>query len=153
VHCLAAALAKGWDLEGTPWPLPNVHLGVSVEDQHWADIRIPALLNTPAAIRFISAEPLLGHVRLAPGWLLGNPRLDWVIAGGESGPGARPCELDWLWSLRAGCATTGVPFFCKQLGSVLGRQLGAGAKGGDWDRWPEDLRVREFPRSAEAVAA
>jgi protein gp37 len=132
-----------------PWPLPNVWLGVSAEDQHWADIRIPALLGSPAAVRFISAEPLLGHVRLAPDWLLGHSGLDWVIGGGESGPGARRCELDWLQSLRNGCAAAGVPFFCKQLGSVLGRELGAGSKGGDIDRWPEDLKVREFPGAAE----
>ena len=136
-----------------PWPLPNVWLGVSAEDQKWADIRIPALLNTSASVRFISAEPLLGHVRLAPHWLLGRPGLDWVIGGGESGPGARRCELDWLQSLRNGCAVAGVPYFCKQLGSVLGLEIGAGPKGGDWDAWPEDLRVREFPRVTTGTTA
>ncbi len=164
---------------GEGWPLPNVWLGVSVEDQKWADIRIPALLDTPAAVRFLSCEPLLGPVKLpiieeydgctcgvgpagyygmhergcgtepGPAW----DRLHWVIAGGESGPGARPCEMGWLRSLRNQCAEVGVPFFCKQLGTVLGRQAGAGRKGGDWDAWPEDLKVREFPRTAEAVAS
>lgn len=140
------------------WPLPNVWLGVSVEDQKRADVRIPALLDTPAAVRFISAEPLLGPVSL---WHLIDPKgsgveepreLDWIIAGGESGPGARPCELDWLRALRDQCEWSGSAFFLKQLGKTLGRELGAGPKGGNWDTWPEDLRVRKFPRT-EAVLA
>ncbi len=153
VLCLAAAATRGWDPEGVPWPLPNVWLGVSVEDQKWADVRIPALLKTPAAVRFISAEPLLGPVDLT--WLRGIDALDhglsWVIAGGESGPGARPCDLRWLRALAWQCERAEVPFFCKQLGTVLGREIGAGRKGGDWEAWPEDLKVREFPRVAEAV--
>jgi protein gp37 len=164
---------------GEGWPLPNVWLGVSVEDQKWADIRIPALLQTPAAVRFLSCEPLLGPVKLpfieeydgctcgtgpagyygmhehgcgtepGPAW----DRLHWVIAGGESGSGARPCELGWLRHLRNQCAEVGVPIFVKQLGAVLGRQHDAGPHGADWDQWPADLRVREFPRIAEAVPA
>ena len=138
------------------WPLPNVHLGVSAEDEKWAGIRVPALLDTPAAVRFVSAEPLLGPIRMRASLLVGcalDPPdgIGWVIAGGESGPGARPCELDWLRSLRDQCADADVPFFCKQLGSTLGRQLGAGRKGGDWEAWPEDLRIRQFPRTTEAV--
>lgn len=153
---------------GEGWPLPNVWLGVSAEDPHWADIRIPALLETPAAIRFVSAEPLLGPVTLFPGkWLppLGGgskvnlsrpweepgPSLDWVIVGGESGPGARRMAEGWTRNLVDECVETGTPVFVKQLGSVLGRQLGAGPKGGDWEKWPEDLRVRQFPRTAESV--
>ena len=176
------AEGKSLDPAGWQWPLANVWLGVSAEDQHWADIRIPALLDIPAAIRFVSAEPLLGPIDLQ-GELWGGcdeagPALshhgysmrtdygtgveydcdhefgiDWVIAGGESGPAARPCELEWLRSLRDQCAEWSVPFFCKQVGSVLGRELGAGAKGNHWDAWPEDLRVREFPRIAEGVPA
>lgn len=73
-----------------PWPLPNVWMGVSVETQQWADIRIPALLRTPAAVHFLSCEPLLGPVTLNPEWLEpGWPRVAWVIVGGESGPGHR----------------------------------------------------------------
>ena len=315
------------------WPLRNVHVGVSAENQKWADIRVPALLATPAAVRWISAEPLLGPInlslwfgdgdgvsaepgerslrggpagrigdrsarpsledcgpagsalvgRLAPdsvrapacgerhgqispgprdvrgpsgarpgtspgmaalqrsdtggpdhqsqewssrrelagepgaghvsgagdprsagiapraagseraaqrdgeadygagaGDLLapglggaaggdrgglrrgdaddledrtGRPSISWLVAGGESGPGARPCELAWLRQLRDQCAETATPFFCKQLGTVLGREIGAGIKGGDWGAWPEDLRVREFPLAAEQVPA
>ena len=86
-----------------------------------------------------------------PGPAWGN--LHWVIAGGESGPGARPCERAWLRSLRRQCAEAGTPLFIKQVGSVLGRQIGAGAKGGDWDFWSEDLRIRQFPQASEAVSA
>lgn len=102
------------------WPLPNVILGVSVENQATADERIPDLLATPAAVRAISAEPLLGPVRLpivhafgpVPKW--DGPRIDWVIAGCESGPGSRPCDVAWLRSLRDQCGAARVPFFLKQ---------------------------------------
>lgn len=123
------------------WPLPNVWLGVSAEDQHWADVRIPVLLDTLAAVRFVSAEPLLGPIdffgTLVDGhrprlnyWLTGRPgfdgpdreltvgpRLDWVIAGGESGPGARPMHSDWVRQIRDACAHAEVPFLFKQWGS------------------------------------
>jgi len=103
-----------------PGPLPNVWLGVSVENQKWADIRIPALLDTPAAVRFLSCEPLLGPVDMR--WRVGLPRYDaprihWVIAGGESGPGARPMHPDWARSLRDQCTAAGIPFHFKQWGS------------------------------------
>jgi protein gp37 len=113
-------------------PLPSVWLGVSVEDQHWADIRIPALLETPAAVRWVSAEPLLGAVDLSrwlgretivgifegvDGWENVEGRgITWVVCGGESGPGARPMHPDWARSLRDQCVAAGVPFFLKQLG-------------------------------------
>jgi protein gp37 len=109
-----------------PWPLPNVHLGVSVENQATADQRIPLLLQTPAAVRFISAEPLLGPVELTavpeidlPGVAVGTPLLHWVIVGGESGAGARPMHPDWARSLRDQCTAAGVPFFFKQWGEWL----------------------------------
>ncbi|MFJ1653456.1 phage Gp37/Gp68 family protein [Streptomyces sp. NPDC088337] len=110
------------------WPLRNVHLGVSVEDQQWANIRVPVLLDTPAAVRFLSCEPLLGPVDLSrlrphvcgrgPGgvcerWIHG---IDWVIVGGESGPRARPMHPDWARSLRDQSVAAGVPFFFKQHG-------------------------------------
>ncbi|HMM95338.1 phage Gp37/Gp68 family protein [Phycicoccus sp.] len=104
------------------WPLPNVWVGVTVEDQTRADLRIPALLQTPAAVRFLSAEPLLGPVDLTR-WLdveveCGRrpDALDWVIAGGESGPGARPMHPDWARSLRDQCTAAGVAFLFKQWG-------------------------------------
>ena len=115
------------------WPLPNVWLGVTCEDQQRADERIPLLLQCPAAVRFVSCEPLLGPVDLGircnvPGMdcvdcpapecsLRGNERqVDWVICGGETGPGARPMHPDWARSLRDQCKAAGVAFFFKQWG-------------------------------------
>ena len=111
------------------WPLPNVWLGVSVEDQTTADERIPALLRSPAVVRWISAEPLLGEVDLrsvvmpdgdALGAVLYNDGeaagLDWVVVGGESGPKARPMLPDWARTLRDQCAEAHVPFLFKQWG-------------------------------------
>lgn len=106
-----------------PWPLPNVMLGVSVEDQETADYRIPRLLQTPAAARFISCEPMIGPVDLT-GWLStdGGPRIDWVIAGGESGPNARPMHAAWVRAIRDQCLSADAPFFFKQWGEyVTGR--------------------------------
>lgn len=97
------------------WPLPNVWLGVSTENQKWADIRIPALLDTPAAIRFISAEPLLGRINLRREWGWG-PGIDWIIVGGESGPGARPMHPDWARALRDQRSVVGAAFLFKQWG-------------------------------------
>ena len=108
------------------WPdvLPNVWLGVSVEDQAAADERIPLLLQTLAAVRWISAEPLLGRIDLSPWWKVDTSRpslidgaMDWVVAGGESGPKARPSHPDWYRSLRDQCQVTSVPFFFKQWGN------------------------------------
>lgn len=134
------------------WPLPNVWLGVSAEDQTRADERIPHLLATPAAVRFVSLEPLLGPIDILPHLFIYthednarldsdedlhasplpwrdpattpaadicSPRLDWVIAGGESGHGARPSHPDWFRSLRDQCAAAEVPFFFQQWGEHL----------------------------------
>jgi protein gp37 len=120
------------------WPLPNVWLGVSAEDQTRADQRIPDLLATPAAVRFVSLEPLLGPVDLRQsiytdevgitrrGYLRDaedpddyhywGPKLDWVIVGGESGPDARPMHPAWARLARDDCAAAGVAFFFKQWG-------------------------------------
>lgn len=95
------------------WPPPNVWLGVSAEDQQRADERIPDLVNTPAHVRFVSLEPLLGPIEL-DGQALAY--LDWVIVGGESGPDARPMHPDWARSLRDQALAAGVPFFFKQWG-------------------------------------
>lgn len=136
------------------WPLQNVWLGVSVEDQARADERIPLLLDTPAAVRWISAEPLLGPIDLTmlcdgnsfwsathglryhdvpddtPPYSEPKPKLDWVVAGGESGPGTRPMHPDWARHLRDQCAAAGVPFLFKQWGSWAPRNewaVGSGA--------------------------
>ncbi|RFC65037.1 phage Gp37/Gp68 family protein [Fulvimarina endophytica] len=110
------------------WPLPNVWLGVSVEDQTRADERIPILLDTPAALRWISAEPLLGPLDFCKTsaamtfpnhpWRNGPilQGIDWIVAGGESGPGARPMHPDWIRSLRDQCEAAEVPFLFKQWG-------------------------------------
>lgn len=120
------------------WPLPNVWQGVSVESQRWADIRIPALRQTPAAVRWLSLEPLLGSIDLRP-HLDG---IDWVVVGGESGPGARPMHPDWARSLRDQCTAAGVPFFFKQWGEYrFGERVGKKAAGRvldgrTWDDYP-----------------
>ena len=125
-----------------PWPLPNVWLGVSVENQAAADKRIPLLLQCPAAVRWVSAEPLLGPVDFSfntdtchcgehvnHGWdggHLGVPivssylieGIDWVVVGGESGRSARPCDVSWVRGVVEQCAGAGVPVFVKQLGAV-----------------------------------
>jgi protein gp37 len=108
------------------YPLPNVWLGVSVEDQKAADERIPLLLQVPAAVRWLSCEPLLGKIDLD--YIPRNDfkdddtfpeGIDWVVCGGESGPGARPMHPDWARSLRDQCNTAGVPFFFKQWGEWM----------------------------------
>lgn len=110
------------------WPWPNVWLGVTVENQEEADRRIPILMNLPASRRFLSCEPLLGPVDLwSPRYQNPNGGLtgavtswaggvDWVIAGGESGPGARASHPDWFRDLRDQCAAVGTPFLFKQWG-------------------------------------
>jgi protein gp37 len=174
------------------WPPPNVWLGVSVENAPAVDERIPELLAAPAALRWISAEPLLGPISVM-GYLPGHlpvhsgAKLDWVVIGGESGPGARLCRPSWIRSIVRQCRAALVPVFVKQLGAHVvdrndagfdgsepkawpdgteadrwdldpGRQYqGADArilledrKGGDPAEWPEDLRIRLYPQTAEA---
>lgn len=101
----------------TNWPI-NVWLGTTAENQRWANRRIPVLLEHDAAIRFVSAEPLLGAIDMAE-WL-GRPgmpnTLNWVIAGGESGPKSRPMNPGWVVDLRDQCADAAVPFHFKQWG-------------------------------------
>lgn len=121
---------------GWQWPLPNLWLGTSVEDQKTADERIPLLLQTPAAVRWISAEPLLGPIDLSA-YMGVTPNItgereqrysiiDWVVVGGESGPRARPMYPDWARSLRDQCVAVGVPFFFKQWGEYLATPHGIG---------------------------
>lgn len=139
VRCAIGDRRTDGSWHGTPrpkWPLPNVWLGVSVENQKWAQIRIPALLKTPAAVRWLSCEPLLGPIALSPflhyrpiGENLVDapltpagaractlPALDWVVVGGESGPGARPMHPDWARALRDECKTADIPYLMKQWG-------------------------------------
>lgn len=167
---------------GITFPLPNVWLGVSTERQQEANERIPLLLQTPAAIRFISAEPLLGPINLRsfPSWsslhaglgysvdaLTGTwkdgtrrlistaPKLDWVIVGGESGTGARPMDPEWALSLRDQCQAAGVPFFFKQWGSHVPETRGR------YRRVPKSVAGRlfdgiehnGFPKTASAAVS
>jgi len=124
---IAAMYALGAVHAAIPWPLPHVWAGVSAEDQPRADERIPDLLATLAPVRFVSAEPLLGPIDFTSmprksGEGLMRPldgrfrTLDWIIVGGESGPGARPMHPDWARSIRDQCVDAGVPFFFKQWG-------------------------------------
>ncbi|HKH29062.1 MAG TPA: DUF5131 family protein [Sphingomicrobium sp.] len=171
-------------------PLPNVWLGVSCEDHRRADERCSHLLRTPAAVRFVSAEPLLGPIdftrlsitdpkppRLSYGydalrgavspWLEGqrqadladpaNPRLDWIIVGGESGHGARPFVLGWGKDIVRQCQQAGTKVFVKQVGSNPTnregeRHIARDRKGGDIAEWPAELQVRQMPEARHDVA-
>lgn len=157
-------MTRRWSEQYEEGWLDNVWIGTSVENQEYADKRIPELLRIPARIRFLSCEPLLGPVDLedlayeaaGPAWAGYNPLIDWVIIGGESGPGSRPFELDWGISLVKQCKGASIPVFMKQLGSkpvldCYGYKT-LDKKGGNPDEWPEELRVREFP-TLEGVAA
>ena len=162
----------------------NIHVGVSVENQKAADERIPLLLQTPAAVRFLSCEPLLGPVYLTRLFLPDqsgfwnaldgrltckaktnkgqefwaetdkpiSPHVDLVIIGGESGHGARPCDLSWIRSLIAQCKAASVSVFVKQLGksyfsgdSNHTHYFSNDKKGGNMEEWPIDLRIRDLP--------
>lgn len=156
--------------------LPNVWLGVSAESQQEADARIPDLLATPAAVRFVSAEPLLGPIdftkikgvnacpdqspcrKCREDGGIGHPDrylhgLDWIIVGGESGPGARPMVLSWAKDIVLQCKAAGVPVFVKQLGAEPTNREGERCphiiqkKGADVSEWPAELRVREWPHA------
>ena len=143
---------------GAPWPLPNVWLGVSIENRKFVE-RADLLRAAPAAVRFISAEPLLGPLifdelemevdtgALCACWQDGHvgPELDldgidWLICGGESGPGRRRMDLDWARDLRDACEVSDTAFFLKQLGGPH--------SGTRMEDLPEDLRIRQMPRPA-----
>jgi len=189
------------------WP-KHVWIGTSVENQETAQQRIPFLLQVPAKIRFLSCEPLLGPTwpnylkigehrdmlrlpkladRFNPMHRAGRSRIEWVIVGGESGPDARQCRVEWIRTIVQQCSMDKLPCFVKQMGSVPTLTPGEGPtatkaamhereqaltwpegtmfgnptgdtklnglvvrlkdrKGGDMDEWPDDLRVRQFPR-------
>lgn len=142
------------------WPLPNVWMGVSVETQKWADVRIPILLATPARVRFLSCEPLLGPVDLNTALALGyyyedktgtrrhQRAVDWVIVGGESGHGARPMHPDWVRALRDQCQTAGTAFHFKQWGEWVETANGTTIAHGDGET---TTRRIPLPRGAVRV--
>jgi len=111
------------------WPA-NVWMGVSVERQDYVS-RIEDLRDTGAAVKFLSLEPLLGPLRDVH--LAG---IDWVIVGGESGPGARPMDEQWVLDIRTQCRSAGVPFFFKQWGGFNKKKSGRLLEGRTWDEWP-----------------
>ncbi len=157
------------------WPLANVWLGTSASTQRDLDAAVPHLLRCPAAVRFLSLEPLVEGVDLDQ-WvfnrradiqkLMNGPMacnfhqadamvadaLDWLIVGGESGKGARPCNVDWIRSVVQQCAEARVPCFVKQLGMWVAqgdrRIMLREHKGGNPDEWPEEIRVRQWPEVA-----
>lgn len=135
----------------------HIWLGVSTENQQCADERIAELIQIPC-VRFLSVEPLLGPVDLLYSAFNGvdplasMPGIHWVIVGGESGPKARPCNIEWIRDIVRQCKGAGVPCFVKQLGASVRACDGSvfpidfnHTKGGDIAEWPDDLRVREFP--------
>jgi protein gp37 len=123
----------------------NLWLGISAENQKWFDVRQPYLESTKSTVKVLSLEPLLGPIdisrfaspdRIFPGW---------VIIGGESGPGARPCEPEWIRQIVKQCRWANMPVFVKQMGTHWAKQQGYKGKGNNPIQWPIDLRVREFP--------
>jgi protein gp37 len=128
---------------------PNVWLGVSVENQETADERIPLLLQTPAAVRFLSCEPLLGPVDLGNLVFTGDYEvgLHWLIIGGESGPHARYMNPEWAIELEDESRSLGIPVFVKQMGSAWAKARSGyrDLKGANPKWWPTELRVREMP--------
>lgn len=131
------------------WPLPNLWVGVSVENQRWADIRIPYLSRTPAAVRWLSCEPLIGPLELGDRLREAQAAVDWVVVGGESGHGARPMRVEWARSLERESARAGVPYYFKQAGAVLAAEWGIKGKGNKPAEWPEEF-PREFPLAVAA---
>jgi len=118
-----------------PWPA-NVWMGVSIENRRWAK-RADCIRRVPAAVRFVSAEPLLGPLAEA----IDLTGVDWLIAGGESGPRHRPVRLEWLRDLRDLCLTEGVPFFLKQIGGRSPRSGGRSLDGFEWSQMPDAPRL------------
>lgn len=124
-----------------PWP-SNVWMGVSVENSDFT-YRVMDLSTVPAAVRFLSVEPLLGPVPRLP-----LKHVDWVIVGGESGPKARPCNVEWVRAIRDRCASAGVAFFFKQWGGKRKKVTGRTLDGKTWDEYPVARPGRARRRAA-----
>ena len=139
----ARLLAEQWDRIPS-----NIWVGSTIENQEWADKRLPHLLEVEAAIRFVSVEPQLGPVDLRPYLGQGSGKINWVICGGESGAGARGWTdmLGWYRSLRDQCAEAGVPFFFKQWGRFMqeGEQIYR-LRGKNPDNLLDGLRWEQYP--------
>ncbi len=170
-ECRAANAIVGCLGEGhnVGWPMRNLWLGVTVEARSVAK-RIWTLLKTPAMWRWVSLEPLIAPVDLdaieamCATWRRGltiGIYLDWVTVGGETGPGARPCQVEWIRKIIDQCQASQVPVWVKQLGSqacrldehgTLRLKLGLGGGAKDMAAWPPNLRVRELPADLAAIA-
>lgn len=138
---MGKARATTWP-EDEIWP-QHVLLGVTVENQKAADTRVPILLEVPGRCnRFLSVEPMLGPVNLYNIYCF-RDGISWVIAGGESGPGARPMKMEWARSLRDQCEVAAIPFFFKQNSGITSR---------DRHTIPDDLMIREFPKLSKGVS-
>jgi protein gp37 len=118
------------------WPLPNVWIGTSIEANEYC-WRADELRRIPVAVRFLSCEPLLGPLDS-----LDLAGIDWVIVGGESGPGHRPVNLDWARDIRDRCVALGVPFFFKQVGGATLKVGGRHLDGRTWDQYPRPSAKR-----------
>jgi protein gp37 len=133
----ARALGYTFDYEGVPllsWPIPNIGLGVSAENQEHADERIELLKRTPAAMRFVSYEPALGPVDFREH----AAHIDWIIFGMESGPHARPGEVEWARSAKNQCVEAGTAFFLKQYADAKGRKISTPELDGQkWTQMPD----------------
>jgi protein gp37 len=150
---MAYTLQNLWSGAWAHEPAPNVWLGTSVEDQKRAELRIPRLLETPAAVRFLSCEPLLDRVDITP-WIQDRVvQLEWVIVGGESGAGARPMDLEWVQAIRDDCTAAGIAFFFKQWGGRTPKAGGRSLDGRTWDEWPTDRSVSADREAAAEVQA
>lgn len=137
------------------WP-DHVWAGVTAEDQHWWDHRVPLLMQVPAKIRFVSVEPMFGPIRMRGteeqlSEDLQQGKLSWVILGGESGSNPRPTVLSDLRHMLGQCVALGVKPFVKQLGAVWAKENESKtAKADDPKEWPEDLQIQEFPEVKHA---
>lgn len=129
-----STVVSAWYRRSGAGLLANVWLGTSVEDQKWADQRIPLLIGTPALTRFVSCEPLLSAVSIAD-----IDHIDWVIVGGESGPRARPVEIGWVRSIRDQCVANSTAFFFKQWGGRTPKAGGRILDGRTWNEMPRPL--------------
>ena len=144
-----------------PWPFPNLWLGVTAENQEMADKRIPILLQIPAAVRFVSIEPMLGPVSLSPKYICDPnacaeppcliaevpcpyPKLDWIILGAESGPKRRYCDPEWMIDVVKQCDEAGVPMFVKQIHQYAKDKKGL-IVSKNMSEWPAELQHREMP--------
>jgi protein gp37 len=132
----AERLARWHARNRSAWWLPNIWLGVSVEDRRYGLARIPHLRQVHAAVRFLSVEPLLEELGV-----LDLEGIDWVIVGGESGHGARPMRPEWAVSVRDQCVASGVPFFFKQWGGVWKKRTGRELDNRTWDELPSIRRT------------